>query len=358
MLRRFLVLGIESSCDDTSVAIVSSTREILAHFTRSQFEIHEPFKGIVPHLASIQHRKWLPILLQKCFTSSGINPMDLDVIAATRGPGMPPCLSVGFSAGKTLAAVLAKPFIGVHHMEAHALTVRLESEAVEFPYLCLLVSGGHTLLLHVTGVSSYRIIGSTLDDSIGEAFDKVSVMLGFDWLKGEGPAAALEKEALLGNSSRFHFTLPLSKKGIKNNFSFSGLKTRVKNQIESMKELTQSDKQDLACSFQNTAILHVTNRIREALKLEKYAASCIVVAGGVAKNNVLRARVHEISQEFNIPAYFPSPSLCTDNGAMIAWAGVERSKLNLFDDLHSDCLPQWSLEDLFINKDRGDEKSL
>ncbi|KAI9273601.1 Gcp-like domain-containing protein [Sporodiniella umbellata] len=302
------VLGIETSCDDTAAAIVTSDRKILSEVVRGQQELHEPMGGIVPTLASTGHSRNLPGVIVETLEKAKLTVNDLDAIAVTRGPGLPPCLPVGLNAAKTLAAVCQKPLIGVHHMEAHALTARLTTENTNnepyptFPFMTLLISGGHTLLLTANKVGDYDQLATTLDDSIGVAIDKASRYLKLDWVKGRrgGPGAALEKAALTGDPTRFETLLPIPlsrdhrKKDMK--FSFAGLKSAMERLVENpLVDLDRpQDINDLAASFQSHCVSHLEQKIMLALEKEvvvnKKPLTALVVSGGVASNKTVRKR--------------------------------------------------------------------
>ncbi|KAI8968024.1 Gcp-like domain-containing protein [Mycotypha africana] len=303
------VLGIETSCDDTSAAIVTSDKKILAETVKGQQELHEPMGGVVPTLASNGHSRNLPGVICETLDKAGLSIHDLDAIAVTRGPGLPPCLPVGLNAAKTLAAVNKKKLIGVHHMEAHALTARLttnsqsEQPAPAFPFMALLISGGHTLLLTVNNIGDYNQLGTTLDNSVGEAIDKTARHLELDWIKGRrgGPGAALEKAALNGDPERFLSHLP--KPMLQRNksviaFSFSGLKTAVSRliNIDKCVDLKKpEDVSDIAAAFQTACIRHLEQKITLAFEQElvqlKKPLTALVVSGGVASNTFFRTRL-------------------------------------------------------------------
>ncbi|KAF7729950.1 hypothetical protein EC973_003363 [Apophysomyces ossiformis] len=356
------VLGIETSCDDTSAAIVTSNREILAEVVHGQQDLHEPMGGIVPTLASLGHSRHLPMVICQTLEQANLTVADLDAIAVTRGPGLPPCLPVGLNAAKTLAAVTKKPLIGVHHMEAHALTARLTTENINasepapaFPFMTLLISGGHTLLLTANGLGDYNQLGTTLDNAVGEAIDKTARILGLDWIKGRrgGPGAALEQAALHGDPERFISRLPrpmLQRNKSVIGFSFSGLKTAMSRLAESndVDITSPQDVSDLASAFQVVCIQHIEQKLHLALQSEikKKALTALVVSGGVASNKFFRARLEAVAATYNLPLICPPPQLCTDNGVMIAWAGLERLRAGLVDDYTITTLPKWSIESL------------
>ncbi|KAH8551517.1 glycoprotease family-domain-containing protein [Umbelopsis sp. PMI_123] len=359
------VLGIETSCDDTSAAVVTSDRKILSEIVRTQHHLHEPLGGIVPTLASTGHMQNLPMVICEALDHANKSIDDIDCIAVTRGPGLPPCLSVGMNAAKTLAAVARKPIIGVHHMEAHALTARLTTEnsmgshlpAPAFPFMTLLVSGGHTLLLQANAVGIYDQLGSTMDDAVGEAIDKASRALGLKWAQGRrgGPGVALEQAALQGDPMRYDkmLPLPLSEREWtkKIGFSFSGLKTAMIRMVE-QQNLTSNEQYvaDAAATFQSKCIQHLEQKLRLALdqsiKQKNIPLTALVVSGGVASNQVLRSRLQALAASYGLPLICPPPKLCTDNGVMIAWAGIERYQAGLIDNYEMTTIPKWPIEQL------------
>ncbi|CAG8476463.1 12353_t:CDS:10 [Acaulospora colombiana] len=347
LARPFNVLGIETSCDDTAVAIVNSSREILSESIKLQHEIHEPAGGITPNVAMKSHQIHLPGVVCDALLKGNMDVVkDIDVIAVTRGPGLPACLAIGLSAAKTLAA------------EAHALTARLtHTKIIPFPYLTLLISGGHTLILVTHGVNRHTQLGTTLDDSIGDAFDKTARLLKIPWLKGRGggPGAALEQFALDGTSDRYKVPIPMKKDPRRRhemNLSFSGLKTSMKDLIEREQLDLEDEKvrKDLAATFQRTATCHLIEKLELAFgwcRTREIDLSALVVSGGVASNKSIRASLERLANEqFNLPLICPPPHLCTDNGAMIAWAGVERFRAGLKDDYNIDHMPKWPIENL------------
>ncbi|CAG8433095.1 10724_t:CDS:2 [Diversispora eburnea] len=321
----FNVLGIETSCDDTGVAIVNSSRQIIYESIQLQHDIHEQNGGIVPSLAMKSHQIHLPRVINEALIGGKLDIVkDIDVIAVTRGPGLPGCLGIGLSAAKTLAAVLGKPLIGVHHMASHALTARLtHTELIPFPYLTILISGGHTLILVTNGINKHIQLGTTIDDSVGEAFDKIARLLKIPWLKGRGggPGAALEQFAIGGKSDKFQIPIPMRKDQQRRkemNFSFSGLKTCIQQLVQ-----------------------------KQNLNLEDEQVKKDLAAGGVASNKSIRASLEKLANErYNIPLISPPSHLCTDNGVMIAWTGVERFREGLIDEYNIDHIPKWSIEDL------------
>lgn len=352
------VLGIETSCDETAVAIVDDQKNILGHVINSQIDIHKEYGGVVPELAARSHADILDKLILKCLKDANLTFEDIDGFAVTAGPGLIGGVIVGVMAAKTLASIYKKPFIAINHLEAHALTVRLTQE-VNFPYLLLLVSGGHCQILLAKGICDYELIGQTLDDALGEAFDKVAQMLGFDYPGGP----AIEKAALDGNETRFKFPHPLTdsknKKTHPYNFSFSGLKTAVRRQIEKLTDenfshltsppkIVQQDKNDIAASFQKTISEILINRLENVLKSNDLPITTLVIAGGVAANRYIYSKLQTWSTTHNLTTTTPPIHLCTDNAAMIAWNGIEKLQQNISDPLNFKPRARWPLS-LLIN---------
>ena len=324
-LRPF-VLGIETSCDETAAAIVSADKQILAHRVLSQIEAHSAYGGVVPEIAARQHITNLDHLLRDVLNEGGMSLDELDAVAATTGPGLVGGLMVGVMTAKAAARAANKPFVAVNHLEGHALTARL-TEDISFPYLLLLVSGGHCQLLAVHGVGNYERLGSTIDDAVGEAFDKTAKLLGLEYPGGP----SVEKAALSGDENRFPFPKPLlNKPGC--DFSFSGLKTAVRRTAEACAEkdgaLSHADRADICASFQKTVAECLVNRLKNAFKIFRgktgEGSLPLVVAGGVAANAYLRDKLKAAAKSEGFSFHAPPLALCTDNGAMIAWAGLER----------------------------------
>lgn len=351
-----LILGIESSCDETAVAIISDDKHIHAHLIQSQIQEHLPFGGVVPEIASRAHMEILDTLISQALTAAKLNHLNqLDGIAVTSGPGLIGGLMVGVMTAKAISSVCRLPLIGINHLEAHALTVRLTDE-VTFPYLLLLVSGGHCQLLIVKNIGEYQKLGGTLDDALGEAFDKVAKILGLSYPGGP----IVEQYALRGNPQAFDFPRPLKgKAGC--NFSFSGLKTAVKRQVDALGILTEQHRADICASFQAAIGDIILDRLEHAFEIytqtypHNYTDSyqqnsshipTLVLAGGVAANRYIRDLLSHHCQQFNICLKTPPIHLCTDNGAMIAWAGIERFQLGIFDDLTLTPRARWPLEEL------------
>lgn len=316
-----IILGIETSCDETSVAIIRSDRTILSNQIISQMKEHAPYGGVVPEIAARSHLQHVQALVGRAVEESGISLHDVDGIAVAAGPGLIGGLIVGVMVAKGMAAALGCPLIGVNHLEGHALTVRLTSD-IDYPYLLLLVSGGHCQLLWVEALGHYKLLGSTLDDAVGEAFDKVGKMLGMGYPSGP----AIERYAKNGDPERFAFPRPLCQRpGY--DFSFSGLKTAVSREISGLGEISEQDRADVAASFQAAVGDIMANRLEHAiawLGSHDKISSSLVMAGGVAANHYLRERLSTILHRFDMDLVAPPIALCTDNAAMIAWAGLER----------------------------------
>ncbi len=337
------VLGIETSCDETAAAVVTGERLVLADVVRSQLEDHAPYGGIVPEIAARAHIEALDGIIAAAMDRAGIGFDALDAVAATGGPGLIGGVIVGVMTGKAIAAARGIPFIAVNHLEGHALTPRLTHDA-EFPYLLLLVSGGHCQLLIIEGVAQYRRLGTTLDDAVGEAFDKTAKMLGLGYPGGP----PVEDRAAHGDGARF--TLPRPMKGRPGcDFSFSGLKTAVRHAIEALPAggPGPEDIADLCASFQRAAGEALCDRTKNAMEIfrDRHGdAGTLVVAGGVAANLYLRQALQTLAAEHGFRFIAPPQELCTDNGAMIAWAGVERLRLGLTDGLDFAPRPRWPLD--------------
>jgi N6-L-threonylcarbamoyladenine synthase len=338
-----LVLGIETSCDETAAAVVDDSRAIRSSVILSQLAEHEPYGGVVPEIAARAHLDHLEAVIAKSLADAGMTLTDIDAVAATIGPGLIGGVIVGATMGKALALAGNKKFIGVNHLEGHALTCRL-TDAVEFPYLLLLASGGHTQLLAVEDVGVYRRLGATIDDAIGEAFDKVAKMLGLGFPGGP----AVERAALAGDPARF--VLPRPMLGRPNaDFSLSGLKTAVRLAAEALPPgpLSERDLADLAASFQAAVADIVADRTKRAIELMRRLrpeTKVLVIAGGVAANKALRSRLADLAEKHDLTLVAPPPVLCTDNAAMIAWAGIEHLRLGRNDPLDIPARPRWPLD--------------
>ena len=338
-----LMLGIETSCDETAAAVVAGDRRVLSEALLSQLDEHRPYGGVVPEIAARAHLDHLDALIRQAMEEAGVGFGDLAGVAATGGPGLIGGIMVGVMTAKAIAAVHRLPFLAINHLEGHALSVRLVAE-VPFPYLLLLVSGGHCQLLAVEGVGRYRRLGTTVDDAVGEAFDKSAKLLGLGYPGGP----ALEAAARGGDARRFALPRPmLGRAGC--DFSFSGLKTALRHAIEALPPgpIGARDLADLAASFQ-AAIADVladrTGNAIAAFQREYGAGSTLVVAGGVAANAAIRARLAALAEGAGLRFMAPPPRLCTDNAAMIAWAGLERLRLGLTDGLDFAPRPRWPLD--------------
>ena len=340
-----IVLGIETSCDETAAAVVNADRRILANEVFSQIDEHSPFGGVVPEVAARAHLELIDGVIERTIVKAGITLDDLDAVAATGGPGLIGGVLVGTMTAKAIAAVKGCPFIAVNHLEGHALTARLTDD-VTFPYLLLLVSGGHCQLLVVKGVGNYKRLGTTIDDALGEAFDKTAKMLGLGFPGGP----AVERTATAGDGQRFSLPRPLmGRPGA--DFSFSGLKTKVRQTIEGLPpgDLQEQDVADLCASFQVAAGDVLADRVGNAMAIFQDLhpdtdQPVLVAAGGVAANQVLRHRLQSLSSEQGFHFIAPPPNLCTDNGAMIAWAGIERLRLGDTDAMNFRPRPRWPLD--------------
>ena len=331
-----LVLGIESSCDETAAALVDGERRIVAQRIASQDAEHAPFGGVVPEIAARAHAERLAPMIAGVLEDAGVTLDDCDAIAATAGPGLIGGVMVGLVSAKALAMASEVPLIAVNHLEGHALSPRLADAALEFPYALLLVSGGHCQILRVDGVGQYRRLATTIDDALGEAFDKTAKILGLGFPGGP----AVEREAMEGDASAVPLPRPMVGSG-EPHFSFAGLKSAVLRAHES----GQYKVADIAASFQQAAIDCVTDRLRIALA-EMGDSETLVVAGGVAANASVRRALETVAAAHSMRFSAPPPSLCTDNAAMIAWAGLERLAMQDFapDPLEIAARPRWPLD--------------
>lgn len=336
-----LVLGIETSCDETAVAIVSADKQILAHKILSQIEVHQPYGGVVPELSSRGHIQNLSTLITSTMQEADISISQLDGIAVTAGPGLIGGVLVGVMAAKGLAAAANKPFIAVNHLEGHALTTRLTSD-VEFPFLLLLISGGHCQILQVDGVGQYTLYGQTMDDAIGESFDKVARMLNLGYPGGP----AIERIAEHGNPKRFAFPRPMIGRTANCDFSLSGLKTAVKRTVDATPNFSESDAADVAACFQHAVADIIKDRLELAItQFKSHAphANTLVVAGGVAANKFLLGAMSNVTNKHGFNLIAPPLRLCTDNAAMIAWVGIEKLLLGQQDSLDFEPKSRWPL---------------
>lgn len=337
-----IVLGIETSCDETAAAIVASDRRILANIVHSQVDAHRPFAGVVPEIAARAHVEKLDGIIERCVDESGIRLDDVDAIAATAGPGLIGGVIVGLTTAKALALATGKPLIAVNHLEAHALTVRMTAD-IAFPYLLLLVSGGHCQILLVRGVGDYRRLGSTIDDAVGEAFDKTAKLLDLGFPGGP----AVEKMAQGGDPARFPLPRPMRGRDHMD-FSFSGLKTAVRKAASGLEQPpTRADLADLCAGFQAAVGDVLDDRVGRAIdhcRASGTVLTGLVIAGGVAANQMLRSRLTETAAGRDLPMIAPPVALCTDNGAMVAWAGVERLRAGSTDPLDVAARARWPLD--------------
>ena len=334
-------IGIESSCDETSISIVNDKKEILSNVIFSQIEKHASYGGVVPEIASRAHSNLIDIVYEKALSEAQLSIDEIDVIAATSGPGLIGGVIVGSVFGKALSMLTEKPFIAVNHLEAHALTPRLTS-SIEFPYLLILVSGGHSEFVEVNGVGKYKKIGGTIDDAFGEAFDKVAKMLGLGYPGGP----IIEKIAKTGDENRFNLPRPLFyKKDL--NVSLSGLKTAVFREIEKNQlKIDETFKADMAASFQKTVVDIIIKKTEFMLKcydLKKFGK--IVISGGVAANGAIRFGLKKLADKYQVSLDYPPINLCTDNGAMIAWCGIERFRNGLVNQIDFKPRSRWPLEE-------------
>jgi len=345
MSKKPLILGIESSCDETAASIISENDQgdpiVLSNIVSSQEDIHKEFGGVVPELAARSHIEKIDWIVKKAIDESGININEIDAVASTAGPGLIVCLSVGLSFGKALSVSLNKPFIAVNHLEGHALSPKLITK-LDYPYLLLLISGGHSQYLSVKNLNEYKRLGTTIDDAIGEAFDKTAKLLGIEFPGGP----QIEILAKKGNPNKYDLPKPIFNKG-GCNLSFAGLKTAV---LKISKEIkNDQEKFDLAASFQKTIIEILEKKTKVAFKeFEKQIKTKVkkfVVAGGVAANKEIRNMLTNICKEENYKPIFPPLKLCGDNAAMIAMVGLEKFKLKKFDKLDHPAKPRWPLDE-------------
>ena len=348
MRKKTVILGIETSCDETAAAIIEENHRtipnILSNVVSSQVDVHKEFGGVVPELAARSHIEKIDMIVKKAVSDSGKKLSEIDAIAVTAGPGLIVCLSVGLNFAKSLALSLKKPFIAVNHLEGHALSPKLTTD-LNYPYLLLLISGGHSQFLSVKKLGKYKRLGTTIDDALGEAFDKTAKMIGIEFPGGP----YLEKLAEKGNPERYDLPRPILKKG-GCNMSFAGLKTAVLKISKTIKN--EQDKNDLAASFQRTIqeILYVKtkNAFKEFLNICKKKENTFVVAGGVAANKRIRKTLIDLSYENNFKPIFPPLEFCGDNAAMIAVAGLEKYKIKKFDKLNHPAKPRWPLDNKAI----------
>jgi N6-L-threonylcarbamoyladenine synthase len=344
--KRTLVLGIETTCDETAASVVERQSDgsgrILSNIVRSQIEEHARYGGVVPEIAARAHVDLLDGIIGTAMTEAGVDFADLSAVAAAAGPGLIGGVIVGLTTAKAIAMVHNVPLIAVNHLEAHALTPRLTS-GVGFPYCLFLASGGHTQIVAVIGIGNYVRLGTTVDDAIGEAFDKVAKMLGLPYPGGP----QVEQAAQGGDPARFAFPRPMLGRPDAN-FSLSGLKTAVRNEASRMAPLEPKDVSDLCASFQAAVLESTADRLKVGLKLfhEQFGPPrALVAAGGVAANQAIRGALQEVAAKAQTTLIIPPPALCTDNGAMIAWAGAERLGLGLTDAMDAAPRARWLLDD-------------
>ena len=337
------ILGIETSCDETGVAIYDEEKGLIANQLHTQIALHADYGGVVPELASRDHIRKLAPLLQAALQEANLTAKDIDGIAYTSGPGLVGALLVGSTVARSLAYAWNIPAIGVHHMEGHLLAPMLEENPPNFPFVALLVSGGHTQLVRVDGVGRYELLGESIDDAAGEAFDKTAKLLGLDYPGG----AALARLALNGTPNRFAFPRPMTDRpGL--DFSFSGLKTFAANTLHQVMqeegELTEQSKADIAYAFQEAVVDTLAIKCKRALK--QIGLKRLVIAGGVSANKQLRQTLAELMQQLGGGVFYPQPQFCTDNGAMIAYAGFLRLKQGQQQDLAIEVRPRWAMTEL------------
>jgi N6-L-threonylcarbamoyladenine synthase len=348
MSKKPLILGIESSCDETAASIITENEQgipiILSNIVSSQVDVHKEFGGVVPELAARSHIEKIDWIVQKAIDDSGRKIEEIDAVASTAGPGLIVCLSVGLSFGKAFADVLNRPFIAVNHLEGHALSPKLNSK-LDYPYLLLLISGGHSQFLKVQGLGKYERLGTTIDDALGEAFDKTAKLLGIEFPGGP----QIEILAKKGDPNKYDLPKPIFNKG-GCNLSFAGLKTAILKISKNIK--TDQEKFDLAASFQKTVeeILYKKTKIafKEFEKQNNLIEKIFVVAGGVAANEKIRSTLINLCNEKNYQSIFPPIGLCGDNAAMIAMVGLEKFKLKQFNNLDHPAKPKWPLDEKAI----------
>tara|TARA_Y100001935_G_C17266230_1_gene489328 strand:+ start:17 stop:1090 length:1074 start_codon:yes stop_codon:yes gene_type:complete len=345
MSKKPLILGIETSCDETAASIITENELglpiVLSNIISSQIDVHKEFGGVVPELAARSHIEKIDLIVQKAIEESGKNISEIDAVASTAGPGLIVCLSVGLSFGKAFASSIEKPFIAVNHLEGHALSPRL-SKNLDYPYLLLLISGGHSQYLSVNGLGKYKRLGTTIDDALGEAFDKTAKLLGVEFPGGP----QIEILAQKGDPKKYNLPKPIFNKG-GCNLSFAGLKTAVLKISKKIK--SNQERFDLAASFQNTIeeILYKKTKIafNEFEKQSNTQNKIFVVAGGVAANKKIRSMLIDLCKENNYQSIFPPIEICGDNAAMIAMVGLEKYKIKQFDELNHPAKPRWPLDE-------------
>ena len=348
MSKKPIILGIETSCDETAASIISENDQgipiILSNIVSSQVEVHKEFGGIVPELAARSHINKIDLIVQKAIDDSGIKKEEINAVASTAGPGLIVCLSIGLSFGKSFASAMNIPFISVNHLEGHALSPRLNSK-LNYPYLLLLISGGHSQYLSVKKIGVYRRLGTTIDDALGEAFDKTAKLLGIEFPGGP----KIEVLAEMGDPNKYKLPKPIFNKG-GCNLSFAGLKTAILKISKNIKN--DQDRYDIAASFQKTIeeILYkkTKNAFNEYEKNNKSKNKIFVVAGGVAANKKIRSMLVDLCNKNNYQHIFPPINLCGDNAAMIGMVGLEKFKMKQFDNLDYPAKPRWPLDESAI----------
>ena len=348
MSKKPLILGIETSCDETAASLITENERgnpvVLSNIISSQVEVHKEFGGVVPELAARSHMEKIDWIVQKAIDDSGRKIDEIDAVASTAGPGLIVCLSVGLSFGKAFASAINKPFIAVNHLEGHALSPKLNSK-LNYPYLLLLISGGHSQFLSVQNLGKYKRLGTTIDDALGEAFDKTAKLLGIEFPGGPQIEILAEK----GDPNKYDLPKPIFNKG-GCNLSFAGLKTAVLKITKDIK--TDQEKFDLAASFQKTVEDILFKKTKTAFnefeKQNNYKKKVFVVAGGVAANKKIRSMLTNLCNEENYQSIFPPIELCGDNAAMISMVGLEKFKLNQFNNLDYPAKPRWPLDESAI----------
>ncbi|PSS21574.1 TRNA N6-adenosine threonylcarbamoyltransferase [Actinidia chinensis var. chinensis] len=372
-----VILGIETSCDDTAAAVVRSSGEILSQVVSSQADLLARYGGVAPKMAEEAHAQVIDRVVQEALDKANVKELDLSAVAVTIGPGLSLCLRVGVQKARKIAGTFNLPIVGIHHMEAHALVARLIERELQFPFMVLLISGGHNLLILACNLGQYLQLGTTIDDAIGEAYDKTAKWLGLDLRRSGGPA--IEELAREGDPESVKFAVPM-KQHKDCNFSFAGLKTQVRLAIESKNinaeipissasSEDRSSRANIAASFQRVAVLHLEERCERAigwaLEIEP-SIKYFVVSGGVASNQYVRARLNQVVKKNGLELVCPPPSLCTDNGVMVAWTGIEHFRVGRFDppppadeaeDTILDLRPRWPLGEEY-EKGKSEARSM
>jgi N6-L-threonylcarbamoyladenine synthase len=332
------ILGIETSCDETGIAIYDTDKGLLAHELYSQVKLHADYGGVVPELASRDHVRKIVPLIKRTMSSAGLSKNDIDGVAFTRGPGLVGALLVGSSVGRSLAYAWGVPAVGVHHMEGHLLAPMLDDNPPSFPFIALLVSGGHSMIVNVQGIGQYEVLGESLDDAAGEAFDKTAKLLGLDYPGGPLLAKLAEK----GEPGHYKFPRPMTDRpGL--DMSFSGLKTFAANTIRDC-DGSEQTKANIAYAFQDAVVATLMIKCQRALKQTNQKR--LVIAGGVSANQQLRATLQDLKRRKGIEVYYPALQYCTDNGAMIAFAGAQRLMAGESVGLDTKAMPRWPLDSL------------